>query len=177
MKKIPGITVEKAIQVMNEAGAVGPFTVEVRTTYPGYDLNGHRIAHYTASLLSARSSVQLDLCDSGRRRKQTGYNGHHEAALSHLEALGYALDMENATRSSVEGFSTFRITNMPDDCEDTRHVMAQVEAAIEYARAHGMKSVNLKLSPDSKALAVPVAALRAIGDAIIRARKTGGAHA
>lgn len=118
MKKRTGCTIERARQLLADP-MLGPVTakrlyVEVHTFEIGFDTNGNRIAHYTCDLVTdpGESAPHFRICESGHRRPQTGYGGQHEAALLHLGALGYELDLSGATGRDRDGTARYPITNL-----------------------------------------------------------------
>lgn len=77
----------------------------------GRDVNGNRIAHYSAKVYRVGAGW-IELCASGRRRPQVGYqgSGRHDAAEVALARLGYALEF--VPRPGPEGEAVYDITNL-----------------------------------------------------------------
>lgn len=75
------------------------------------DVNGNRIAHYSAGVYRVGAGW-IELCASGRRRPQVGYQGRgrHDAAEVELARLGYALEF--VPRPGPEGEAVYNITNL-----------------------------------------------------------------
>lgn len=83
--------------------------VYVRISNPGRDINGNKIAHYTARVYVSVGSW-IELAASGKRRRQVGFQtGRHEAAEVALEKLGYSLAFQGV---NANGDAVYVITNL-----------------------------------------------------------------
>lgn len=82
----------------------------VSTSRAGRDVNGNRIAHFSARIYPKDAGF-VEVCASGKRRPQVGFsgNGRHEGAEVALEKLGYKLTFK---MTNVLGEAVYSIDNL-----------------------------------------------------------------
>ena len=84
--------------------------VFVSISRTGRDVNGNKIAHFSARIY-LKDAGYVEVCACGKRRPQAGFlgNGRHEAAEVALEKLGYKLTFK---LKNVLGEAVYSIDNL-----------------------------------------------------------------